>query len=252
VTARAYLAPPAPRVLAHRGLALDAVENTLPAFDAAVRAGAIYVETDTQVSADGVAVLAHDPTLDRIAGDGRRVDRLTAAELAALDLGRGAGVPSLAELLESLPDVRVNLDVKTAGAAEPTARAIRDARAEHRVLIGSFSDRRRRAALDRLTAVATSASSATVAVAAAAARLGRPEVLARVLHRIDALQIPETHRGIRLVDERLVAAYHRAGVEVHVWTVNSPVDMRRLLAFGVDGIVTDRADLALEVVASAS
>jgi glycerophosphoryl diester phosphodiesterase len=98
-----------------------------------------------------------------------------------------------------------------------------------------------------LPGVATSASARTFAIAIAAASAGAHPVLRRVLKNIDAVQIPETRNGVRFVTSRTIRRFHAAGVEVHVWTVNAGADMRRLLALGVDGLVTDRADLAVQV-----
>ena len=120
----------------------------------------------------------------------------------------------------------------------------------HRVLLTSFSDERRRAALaaaERAGAgirPATSAGTATIAPLLARSPSRSARLLGRALAGVDALQVPERHGRLRIVTPRLIAAAHRHGVEVHVWTVNDPADMRRLVAMGVDGIVTDRADVA--------
>lgn len=127
-------------------------------------------------------------------------------------------------------------------------RAIVEAKAVDRVLVTSFSERRRRQAQQLLPEVATSASQAIVVRALAAQRLGLRGPLERVLAPVVALQVPRRHRGIELVTERSVAAFRRAGVEVHVWTINDLAEMEELLEIGVDGIVTDRCDLALPLV----
>ncbi|PJJ72153.1 glycerophosphoryl diester phosphodiesterase [Diaminobutyricimonas aerilata] len=238
-----------PRILAHRGLALRVPENTLPAFRAAWDAGARYIETDVHASRDGVAIISHDADLRRLTSRRERVAELTARELAAIDLG-GSGFCTLAEALEALPDARFNIDVKAHEAARPAGDAIRAAGAEHRVLVSAFDERRRRAALAAAPGVATSGSSLVVARAVLAWRLGMRVTLGRVLADVHALQVPERTSGIRVVTPESVRAFHAAGVEVHVWTVNDVATMRRLLEWGVDGIVTDRADLAIDLVAS--
>ncbi len=245
-----YFDTPRPRVLAHRGLATAAPENSLLAFAHAIAVGVTHIETDVHVSADGVAVIAHDPDLDRVAGRAARVHDLTVAELAEVDLGDGQHVPTLAETLAAFPETRFNIDLKTAGAVVPAVAAVRDARAENRVLLASFSERRRRAALRLLPEVATSASGPRFAAAllAASARFG-PGVRG-ALRGLHAVQIPATALGLDTVAPARLRAYQRAGVEVHVWTVNEEPEMRRLLDLGVDGLVTDRADLAMEVVRS--
>ena len=153
-----YFTPPPPRVLAHRGLATAAPENTLLAFLNALKIGATHLETDVQVSADGRAIVSHDPQLTRLVGRDVRIDQLTVAELRRIDLGSGQGFSTLAEVLDAFPDARVNIDIKAAGAADPAAADIRSLKAEHRVLIGSFSASRRLATVRQLPGVATSAS----------------------------------------------------------------------------------------------
>ena len=154
-------------------------------------------------------------------------------------------MPTLADALAAFADVRWNLDLKVPEAVESAVRAIRDARATDRVLVTSFDDATRARAVAALPGVATSASRGVMARALVAVRLRQRAALRRALDGIVAVQVPERLGRIRIVDRRSVAAFHAAGVEVHVWTVNDPADMRRLVALGVDGIVTDRADLAV-------
>lgn len=244
-----YFEPARPRVFAHRGLALDAPENTLLALAHALAAGVDHVETDVHASKDGIAVVAHDDDLTRVGGSGERVDGLTVAELARLDLGDGQHVPTLAEALDAFPDLRFNIDLKSEASIAPTVDAIRAARAEYRVLLTSFSEQRRRAALRMLPGVATSASGPRFALALAAAVARATPGVRRALAGLHAVQIPERALGLSTVTPARIRAFHAAGVEVHVWTINDPATMHHLLDRGVDGIVTDRADLALAVIA---
>ncbi|GAB2459701.1 glycerophosphoryl diester phosphodiesterase [Conyzicola lurida] len=234
-------------MLAHRGLALEAPENTLLAFLAAVGLGIDHVETDVHASKDGVAVISHDPDLRRVAGVDGRVGDLSLARLQKVDLGRDQTFCTLAEALDAFPDARFNIDIKSADAVGPTVRAIRDLRAVDRVLVTSFSESRRRAAVRELPGVATSASSSVFAAALVAGKLRAAPLLRAALRGVDAVQIPESYRGVSIVTERMVELLHSAKVEVHVWTVNDAPAMHRLLDIGVDGIVTDRADIALGV-----
>jgi len=244
-----FFDPPGPRILAHRGLALEHPENTLGAFIAAVSAGATHVETDVHASRDGQAVISHDPDLTRVAGRDGAVGDLTLAELQRIDLGDGEGFADLAEVLDGLPDVRFNIDVKDDRAVEPVVRAIRRTRAQDRVLVTSFSERRRLRTARMLPRAATSASVARVVPALAAAASGSGSAVRRLLRGIDAVQIPPRRAGLPLVGRRMLGAVHAAGLEVHVWTIDDPAEMARLLRVGVDGIVTDRSDLAAEVAA---
>jgi len=202
------------------------------------------------LSADGEAIVSHDPDLRRVAGRTERIGELTAAELATIELGGGEAFPTLREALEAFPDARFNIDVKTRAAADAAARAILEAKAADRVLVSSFDNRTRRAALAALAPrpVATSASQLGVVWALIGARLGLGFLVRAALRDVHAVQVPERQGPLRVVTPRFVRAVHRAGVEVHVWTINDETDMRRLLALGVDGIVTDRADLAMRVV----
>ncbi len=243
-----YFSPRRPRVIAHRGLALEAPENTLLAFAKALAVGVEHIETDVHASRDGHAIVSHDPDLSRLAGRRVRVSELTLEELREVPLGAGQRFCTLAEALDGFPETRFNIDIKSADAVLPTVRAIVAQRATQRVLVTSFSERRRRAAIRRLPGVATSASAFRFAVALLLAKLGLIPLLRWSLRGISALQIPERAIGLRTVTPRMVRRYHSAGVEVHVWTINDPAAMERLLDAGVDGIVTDRADLARAVV----
>lgn len=244
-----------PRVLAHRGLvtsqmALDGMaDNSFAAVAAAHAAGVVYVESDCHLTADGTVVLFHDPTLQRVAGDPRAVADVTERELERIMADRG-GLITLPQALDAFPTLRFNLDVKSDAVAEPAGRVI--GRHAGRVLVTSFSDARRVRALRAAHAAggrpATGGGTAVIARVVAAASLHAPALAARVLAHVDALQVPE-HRGrLRVLTPAFIGLAHAHGVEVHVWTVNNPADMRRLLASGVDGIITDRADAALRVV----
>ncbi|SFR77740.1 glycerophosphoryl diester phosphodiesterase [Agromyces sp. CF514] len=236
-------------MFAHRGLALEAPENTLLAFELALAAGAAYLETDVRLTRDGVVVIAHDATIDRVAGTSAVVADLTMPELTAVDLGFGQTFCTLAEALERFPRARFNIDVKVAEAVLPVAEVIRSAAASDRVLLTSFSDARRRRLAELVPGVATSVGQAGVIGALLATWLGSPSLVRRALRGAVALQVPERFGPVRIVSRRFAKVVHAAGAEVHVWTVNDPADMERLLDVGIDGLVSDRADLAVAVVA---
>ncbi|MFC5931000.1 glycerophosphodiester phosphodiesterase [Cryobacterium melibiosiphilum] len=233
---------PRPRIFAHRGLALNAPENSLLAFVAALSNGATHLETDVHVTRDGVAVLSHDPDLGAF-GRSERIDELSFAELGRIRLPAGQVVPSLSEALDTFPEAQFNIDVKADAAPHATIRAIRDNRATHRVLITSFSEARRRQTVAGLPGVATSPSSVEFARVLAAAAVNAASRTRRLLQGFAAVQVPERAGILRIVSPRFVRLMHSSGVEVHVWTVNEPAAMDRLLGLGVDGIVTDRSDL---------
>ncbi|GAA1931421.1 glycerophosphodiester phosphodiesterase [Microbacterium aoyamense] len=251
-----FFSTPPPRVLAHRGLvtAEDAAhgvaENSFAAVAAAHAAGATIVESDCHLTRDGVVVLFHDDDLSRVTGDPRKVADVTADELETVMAPYG-GLITLEQALEAFPTVAFNLDAKAEAVSEPMGRVIGPHGA--RVLVSSFSDQRRRAALRSAAGhakdggrPATSAGTGTMVRLLVGVWLRLEPLVRSALQGIDALQIPERQAGIRVLSPRLITAAHRYGVEVHVWTINDPEDMRRLIEMGVDGIVTDHADLALK------
>jgi glycerophosphoryl diester phosphodiesterase len=229
-------------------VAAGVAENSFAALAAAHAAGATYIESDCHLTRDGTVVLFHDEDLVRVTGDSRRVDEVSAVELEKIMAGRG-GLVTLRQALEAFPALRFNIDVKSDTAASPAGTII--APHSERVLLTSFDDERRLRALAAANAAnpsqrpATSAGSRTIARLLRALLFRSTRAVTASLHDIDALQIPERHSRVRILSPRLLEMAHRHGVEVHVWTVNEVADMTRLAAFGVDGIVTDRADVAL-------
>lgn len=247
---------PHPRVLAHRGLvtpdeaSAGVAENTLAAVAAADAAGARYVELDCHLTADGEVVIFHDQKLTRVTGDDRHVRDVTLAELSTIMADRG-GLITLRDLLAAFPELRFNVDVKVPEAAEPAGRII----APHadRVLLTSFDDVARLRALAACRAAggspATSPGRTVMIQLVLALALRRSGRVRRILAGLDALQIPVRMSGITVFAPRLLRAAHAVGVEVHIWTINDVAEMRRLVELGADGIVTDRADLALRALA---
>ncbi len=249
----AYFEPGLPRVFAHRGLAAateasaGAPENTLLSFAAALGVGVSYIETDVHGSRDGVAVVSHDPDLTRLAGIQSAVSDYTMAELRGIDLGFDQGFCSLAEALDAFPETRFNIDLKSADAVQPAVDAIRSANAADRVLVTSFSEARRLAAVRQLPGVATSAGATRFAAALGAGKLALAPVLRRTLRAVDCVQVPMKYGPLSIATPPMIRRLHGAGVEVHVWTINDEPTMHALLDLGVDGLVTDRADLAMKV-----
>jgi glycerophosphoryl diester phosphodiesterase len=241
-----YLDAP-PLAFAHRGGAAAGDENTTDAFGRAVGLGYRYLETDVHATADGVVVVFHDDTLDRLLGRPGRVRDVRWADLATLRVGGAATVPRLDEVLEAWPNVRFNIDIKDDPAVDPTVELIRRAGATDRVLLASFADRRLARVRAALPAVATSMGTREVARLWSAARLG---YRLRVPPSVVAAQVPVRHRRVRVVDRRFVATAHRIGLQVHVWTVDDPPTMNHLLDLGVDGIMTDRIEVLRDVYAA--
>jgi glycerophosphoryl diester phosphodiesterase len=235
-----------PLAFAHRGGAADGLENTLPAFERAVRVGCHVLETDVHATADGVLVAFHDATLDRVTDRTGAIARMTWAEVARARVGGRHAVPRLDELVASFPGVRWNLDVKAPGAVAPLVARLRgDPDLLARTCVGSFSGRRLtkvRLALGR--AVCTSASPREVLRFKLSLRRRQAGIVPLVA---DCLQVPVAARGLRVVDPPFVAAAADRGLPVHVWTINDRWSMHQLLDLGVHGLITDHIDLLREV-----
>jgi len=253
---RAYLSHEHPIRLAHRGSREIWPQNSMAAFQGAVDLGYRYLETDLHMSADGRIVVFHDDHLDDVTDGVGNVWDHDWDELAVLDAafhfdpanghpyrGTGLGIPLFSEAVTAFPGVLWNLDLKQTGIAVAVAEEIARLGIEDRVLIGSFHDDRIKE-FRRITdgRVATSAGPRETARALLAAMCGlAPRGGA------DAFQVPEKAGPLKVAGRRFVEAAHRAGRQVHVWTVNEKAAMHRLLDLGVDGIITDRPDLLNEV-----
>jgi glycerophosphoryl diester phosphodiesterase len=230
---------------AHRGGAyhpeIEGLENTLQAFTHAVALGYEYLETDVHVTQDGVLLAFHDTVLDRVTDQTGEIATSTYADVQRALIRGSDPVPTLAELFDAFPDARFNIDLKAPGAVPVLSRFLEEREAWDRVCVGSFSGRRLRR-FRRLThgRVVTSASPGEVAayrvLPARVAQLvtrGRPQVL----------QVPHRAGRFTLVTRGLVRRAHQAGLQVHVWTIDDPDEMRVLLDRGVDGLMTDRTDI---------
>jgi glycerophosphoryl diester phosphodiesterase len=250
---RGYLDHAGVLAFAHRGGAfhpeLEGLENTMAAFRHAVDLGYVYLETDVHVTSDGVLLAFHDEVLDRVTDRTGSIAETSYADVQSALIGGRERVPTLAELFEAFPDVRFNIDIKSAGAVPVLADFISEHDAWDRVLVGSFSPRRM-ATFRRLTQgrVATSAHPLEVA----AYLLSPTSGLARLLTpgRPDALQIPHRRGRLTVASRGLIRRAHAQGVQVHVWTIDDPLEMSELLDRGVDGLMTDRTDILSDVLRS--
>lgn len=242
-TSHPFLDHDGPIPFAHRGGAGDWPENSMEAFAAAVGLGYRYVETDAHVTADGVVVAFHDDRLDRVTDRTGAIADLGWDEVSRARIDSRAPIPLLSELLGTWPDLRVNIDPKHDEVVEPLADLLQRTGALDRVCIGSFSDRR----IERLRAlfgdrVCTSLGPREVAdLRVSSLGVPRPRPAA------NCVQVPTSMRGVPLVDRRFVERCHRLDLAVHVWTIDDPAEMERLLDLGVDGIMTDRPAVLREV-----
>jgi glycerophosphoryl diester phosphodiesterase len=247
-----------PLVLAHRGSCALGPENTLAAFDLGLQAGADGLELDVHLSADGVPVVHHDRRLDRTTSHSGPISGLTAAELARVDAGyrferggdfpfrdRGIHVPTLRAVLQRYPDIPIVIEMKVDSArmGEAVALEVRLAGAVDRVCVAGYGARSAAAARAAIPGVASSANHAEVRLAVYRGLAGWP--VRRVSYR--GYQVPERNGLIRIVSPRFVRDAHAAGLKVQVWTVDDEPDMRRLLGWGVDGLISNRPDIATRV-----
>jgi glycerophosphoryl diester phosphodiesterase len=247
-----------PLVFAHRGGCALGPENTLAAFDLGLAAGADGLELDVHLSADGIAVVHHDATLDRTTSASGPIVSRTAAELARIDAGcrfadrgafpfrnQGVGIPTLADVLRRYTDTRIiaEMKVNSPEMGEAVASDVRRAAATERVCAAGYGARSVAAARAALPEMASSACHAEVRWAVYRTWGYWPGGRARY----GGYQVPEHNGMLRIVSPRFIRYAHEAAIKVQVWTVDDERDMRRLLEWGADGLISNRPDLAVRV-----
>jgi glycerophosphoryl diester phosphodiesterase len=240
----AFLDHPGPIPFAHRGGALEGLENTLPAFEAATKLGYRYLETDCRVTADGVLLAFHDDDLSRTCDRPGKISELPWSEVQNVRVGGREPIPLLEDLLGHFPTARFNLDAKSDATVMPMIETIRRTGSIDRVCIGSFTDGRLkqiRAALGpRLcTSMGPIEVCRWLAGSLLPGGLGIP--------RVPIAQVPVKKDGVPVVTARSVRAADRKGIKVQVWTIDDPAEMDRLLDLGVQGLITDRPQTLKEV-----
>ena len=241
----AYLDWPAPIPWAHRGGASEVPENTLPAFEHAVRLGYRYVETDVHVTSDGELLAFHDDVLDRVTDRTGVIAELPWSVVQEARVDGTEPIPLLEDLLGTWPDLRVNIDPKHDAAVDPLVEVLRRTGAVDRVCVGAFSDERLARVRDALPGICTSlgpGGSLQLGLAATGQQVGELEA--------PCAQLPPTYGDTPVVTPEVVAEAHRRGMHVHVWTIDEPEEMARLLDLGVDGLMTDRPAVLKEVLRS--
>lgn len=231
-----YVAADPPVGIAHRGGAGDAPENTLSAFRAAAALGYVHMETDVHTTSDGVLVAFHDPELDRVTDHRGELSALTWEELSRVRIDGLEQIPRLVDLLEALPACRFSIDPKHDSAVEPLIELFDRAELLDRVCIAAFSDRRLRTIRRRLgSGVCTSLGPVEIArlvLRSFGLPVGRPAG--------QVASLPRWLLSVDFVARRVILTARRLDLVVHVWTVDDPVEMERLLDLGVHGIMTDR------------
>lgn len=253
-------------VLAHQGASGHAPSNTMESFRLGMEQGADIIETDVHVTKDGMVVVAHDETIDRLTNGTGYLRAMTLAELRQYDFGydftpdngqtfpyRGKGVtiPTLDEVFRQFPGVRVNIELKQIEPADVAKvwAVVKEYKAENRVLINSFNSALTQAWRDL----------AGESVTMGAGRQDMYEFVAYYLPHldwmyhpsVDAFQVPVSEKAgpIRVVfaDKRFTDRAHKLGINVHFWTINDEQTMREVIAAGADGIITDYPDRAVKV-----
>jgi glycerophosphoryl diester phosphodiesterase len=250
-----------PLVFAHRGGGGLFPENTLEAFLYSAKMRVDFLELDVHSTADGALVVMHDNTIDRTTNGRGKVSELTLAELKKLDAGylftndggqtfpfRGKGitVPTLTEIFDALPNIRFNIEPKQAepSITKPLCELIRARNMTEKVIVGSF----RQTAIDEFRQqcpeVATSATPSEATTFFAMYKVGLAKSYTPPMQ---ALQIPKNLGFLNVVSKDFIESAHKLNLQVHVWTINEPTEMKRLIEMNVDGIMTDYPDRLLNL-----
>jgi glycerophosphoryl diester phosphodiesterase len=249
IVATSFLDHQRPIAFAHRGGAAHAPENSLTAFEHAVKLGYAYLETDARATSDGKLVAFHDRTLDRVTDASGPINARPYSEVAALLVDGSEPIPLIEDLLGAWPDVRFNIDLKDERGISLLPGVLRRTAAWDRVCVTSFSGSRLRTArglLDRPVCMTTSpaAVAALRCTIGAASRGPQNRLLASRLSRWEArcTQVPG-----KVATESFVRHAHALGLDVHVWTINDRAEMTRFLDLGADGIMTDDIETLRDV-----
>jgi len=262
----AYYSNPHSKVLviAHQGGDGIFPGDTLYAYEHAAALGADVFEMDAHLTQDGEIVLMHDEKVDRTTDGTGLIEDLTLAELKQLDAaykwsnaagqtfpfrGQGIQVPTLRELFEQFPDKRYLIEIKLTKnpIAQPFCDLIREYHMQDKVIVGSFHDEAMAMFRETCPEVATGASQGE---ATAFVVLGKVLLSGWISPQYQDLQVPyekSESKGIPIMTARFIREAHSKNVKVEPWTVNDPELMKQYIEWGVDGIITDRPDLLLEI-----
>ncbi len=235
--------------------------DTMLFLENAAALGVDVLEMNVNMTGDGQIVLNHDITVDETTDGTGVISDMTLAEVQALDAaydwtqddgatypyrGQGVVMPTLEEVFQTFPDYAMIVEIKqeAPSMAQPLCNLIRQYGMETKVIVPSFSDLAMGEFRAACPEVATAASTGEVKqfVYLSFAFLGNP-----VTPPYYAMQVPIESAGITVITSGFVANAHRRGLQIHAWTINDPDDMRMLIDLGVDGIMTDRPDVLLEL-----
>lgn len=250
-----------PLVIAHRGGAGIFPENTLYAFQESWKLGVDVLETDVRETSDGKLVLLHDKTVNRTTdGEGEisqmsleEVKELNAAAKFVTDNGQAfplpyqkITIPTLDEVFSALPEAKFNIEIKQPSPTidDSLCNLIRERKMTEKVVVASFSQEALDEFRGKCPEVATSASTSEMTKFLAYQKTGISESFNP---QMSALQTAEKLGFLQIVTKDFIENAHKLNLQVHVWTINNPDDMRRLFELGVDGIMTNYPDKLLKV-----
>ena len=228
-------------VLAHRGGADESFENTLESFDYSKNLGCKFIETDVQVSADGIPYIFHDDDLKRVLNMSSRFDSLSSQEIDKLKIFDQYRIPKLEEALNEFPDISFQIDFKTDEVVAPALDVIKKTKSFERICVASFNS-------ERLKRVRSTYPDLCIS-------MGPNEVIKTLISSFglyndsidgDCLQIPIRYYGVRVVTKRFVKYLKSKGLKIMVWTINDVKTFEYLIELKVDGIITDKPKLLFE------
>ena len=230
-----YLNIPGVAISAHRGGSMEAPENTIESFEYSIKIGSSYIETDVQLSSDGIPYIFHDDDLSRLFGKDIFFNSLHSNEISKLMLFDKYKIPTLKEALYKFPNTFFQIDVKTDEVTRPAMKIIKETNSLDRVCIASFSS-------ERLSLVGSLYPEVCLS-------MGPKEIIKLFLASYglykkkipgNCLQVPVYQYGIKLATKRFVKYAQSVGLKIHFWTINDESKMLKLIDLGVDGIITDR------------
>ena len=229
-------------VLAHRGGSIESYENTLASFAYAQSIGCKYIETDVQVSLDGIPYIFHDESLLRITGINSIFSSITSSEIDKIRIFNDHPIPKLDAALKEFPELFFQIDLKTDLVAIPALEVIKKNNAEKRVCIASFNSNRLKQVKENYPEMCLSMGPKEVAkLLLASFGLFKGEIPG------DCLQVPIYSHGIKVVTKRFIKFVQSRNLKIMVWTINDEKTLKKLINMNVDGIITDTPKLLTEL-----
>ena len=231
------------KVLAHRGGAEESYENTTESFEYSQLLGCEFIETDVQVSSDGIPYIFHDDDLKRILNKPVRFDSLSSNEIDDLSIFNSCKIPKLSDTLLRFPNLCFQIDFKTDEVVMPALDVINDMNVFDRVCIASFNSKRLQNVRSLYPDLCISMGPSEVfKTLLASLNLYKGEIPG------DCLQIPMSYYGIKIVSKRFVDFVHSRGLKIMIWTINDIKTFKYLMNLGVDGIITDKPKLLFQTI----